>query len=56
MKQYWHEFMGPRPGMPIRETVTKYDNIYIKDQFGRVWQLWIEFDGPLIQQVGNEDN
>lgn len=54
MKEYWHLWMNPRPSMPIEEVITKYDNVYIKDEQGRVWQLWIEFDGPTIQLVGEE--
>lgn len=54
MKPYWNEFMNPRPGLGIQEGEKHYDNVYIKDQTGRVWQIWIDGDHPLIQLIGHE--
>jgi hypothetical protein len=43
---------GPRAGMPIRAVTLKDDNVYIHDADGRVWQVWLTHETPLIQLVG----
>lgn len=54
MKPYWNEMTTPRPGLRIQEVETKQDNIYIKDEWGRVWQIVIEVDHPMIYALGLE--
>jgi len=56
MKPYWNEMMTPRSGMPIREVEMHHDNVYIKDALGRVWQIWMDVDTPLVQLLGREDD
>ena len=48
--------MNPRPGMSIREIENHFDNVYIKDADNRIWQIWFEHGGPMIQLVAYEDN
>lgn len=54
MKPYWEQMMTPRPGMPIQEVKLERDNVYIKDQQGRIWQIVIELETPIIHSLGIE--
>lgn len=54
MIAYWDEIMTPRPGLGILEVENKLDNVYIKDQYGRVRQIVIEHEHPIIHLVGRE--
>lgn len=56
MKPYWNKMLNPHPGMLVREIENKYGNVYIKDEYGRVWQIWFVHEGPQIQLVAHEDN
>ncbi len=42
----------PMLGAPIRAIEIAHDNIFITDDYKRVYQIWINFDGhPNIQLV-----
>jgi len=54
MKPYWNEEMTPRPGLGIQQVELQKDNVYIKDEKGRVWQVVLEENFPEIRLVGHE--
>ena len=51
MTPYWNEFGKSRPGLPIKEVELRYNNVYIEDARGNVWQLWIEYDKHVSIQL-----
>lgn len=54
MKPYWEELLVPRPGLIIKEVEHHYDNLYFEDELGRVWQLRVEIEGPILQCIDHK--